>query len=217
MRLEPRLAAALVQQRLFLLPFELSSPCRRAAASIARRPVRSRRFRRASFSHRHGARSVPATTRSVSRCSVLIGVPIVASTYGCATDRLVLRRDPRRVDARRAPTAPGQARDTRQTARRRATLRAREQRQKRAAGRMRPSGAAIEPRRHSRAAQRMLEQTEIAVRLIGRGSPSRRTARLDAPRCRMRRAISTDSRPSPGAENTLSEPSSARSTGGPHA
>ena len=159
---EPRLPATLVQERLSLLPFELlrfavepPRPSSGAAADhggLDEELLPAPRCAQRAGNHAIGIRG-----------SVLIGVPIVHRLYGRATDRLILRRDPRRVDAVALRRHLSKREILGKPCRRERLCLAREQRQKRAAGGMRPSGAAVEPRRHSRAAQRVLEQTEIAV------------------------------------------------------
>ena len=88
----------------------------------------------------------------------------------------------------------------------------RQQREKRPPRWMRPPCAAVEPCRHAGAPQRVLEQAEVALR---RANEDRHLVEPDAARaCRStRRAISTHSRPSPGAEKNSSDPSRARRGG----
>ena len=85
--------------------------------------------------------------------------------------------------------------------------RAGQQREQRPAGRIGPPRAAIEPRGHRRRARRRVRAGRCTAAATGRARPSRRSARRRG-RCRIRRAISRHSRPSPGAENSCTDSSS---------
>ena len=78
---------------------------------------------------------------------------------------------------------------------------------------MRTPRPALEVGRHAPRARARARAGRDSARGRGPGSPSRRTARRGALRAGSRRAISTHSRPSPGAEKNSNEPSLARCGG----
>ena len=130
--------------------------------------------------------------------------PITASSAGSEVSALA--RLPRR-------RAPGERQVLGEPDRRQPFDRAAEHREEGAARRMRPACAALEPAGDAGPLERVLEQADIVG---GRPQQDRdlvERARRRAPPARIRRAISTHSRPSPGAENTRTSPVGSRSGG----
>ena len=127
-------------------------------------------------------------------------------------EEIVHRRGDRRVRvAERAPS--GTCERDRYSAKRAADSRStaqREHSQERAAGRMGAAGAAIEPGRDARAREGVLEQADVVARRSHQHGHLVEAARPPPLRRRMRRAISTHSRPSPGAENRRTSPAGVR-------
>ena len=95
---------------------------------------------------------------------------------------------------------------------RQALDRAAEDREERATGGVRPPRAAIEPGVDAGPLERVLDQAQVLAR---RAEEDRNLVEADAARTssRIRRAISTHSRPSPGAEKSRTSPWAARSGG----
>ena len=183
-----------------------------------------------SVSHFHGARSVPSTMADSSsacgseirrrdrrvrvivatRCSILVPAAGGASA----------RRPPAARIPARAALRPGAALARATGTRRSGALTAFRTAQARMARNARPAGCGRRvPRSNQRghrrrACKRVLEQTDVALRARGGTRPSRRTARRVRASCTIRRAISTHSRPSPGAEKKrTSPPARARAAG----
>ena len=101
--LEPGFSAALVEQRLLLLPLELSRLARRAGAASARRPGRSPRLRRAASPSATAPAACRRPPRSCIRRGVVLGADVSSSDSSSAVDArsdgFVLRRGPCRLSS----------------------------------------------------------------------------------------------------------------------
>ena len=159
-----------------------------------------------SFSHFHGARSVPSTTdlaparrhprpRGPSWRRVDGGIRLVRDCLDrCETgEQIVGRRRHRRARGRAAPAVRHlDEGEVLGKARRRQPLdRACQQREEGAAGGMRAAGAAVEPRRDAGARERMLEQADVvaaatrsSTAISSNGTPARGFRRGCAARSR---------------------------------
>ena len=185
------------------------SPCPRAGEPSARpsRPITAAST--SSFSQRHGARSVPATDALVSDAAASLRQGAASTTCFFVT----------RVVGTRSTASSGEA--THDAPARRAFGGNLPQRRgtsaKRAADNCSPAQASRARNARPAGCGRRVPRSNHAgtparvkacssnpnnCAAIARASPSRRSARRCALSRRMRRAISTDSRPSPGAENT---------------
>ena len=182
-----------------------------------------------SVSHFQGARSDPSTTATSSVSGVR------RRRAGCLHVRLRLRRvvRARSADRVRAPRRPGatklrlarravELRDLGErevlgeAARRELFAGTCEDREERAARRMRAARAALEPAGipgwsgDPAPAERVLEQADVVLAAIARSTAISSNGTPRVASSRIRRAISTHSRPSPGAEKNRTSPAGVR-------
>ena len=148
--------------------YSCSRPLRRRCQR-SRRPITAASTIRSS--HRHGARSVPARSRSDSPRAIcargfLLGLHILGALIERqhGFDDVVGRRRPVVGVAGFVERHLAERHVFGEAARRQLLVRAREQREQRAAGRIGTPGAAMEPRGNAGAIERVFEHAEIGLR-----------------------------------------------------